>query len=70
MNRCLPAGAYEELKPPNLPLVNEKMEMTICVSPEAGWGELEAFIGETTSTLTVEMYQFTAPHIFEATRQP
>jgi hypothetical protein len=59
-------GAYEELKPPNLPLVNEKMEMTICVSPEAGWSELEAFIGETTSTLTVAMYQFTAPHIFEA----
>jgi hypothetical protein len=59
-------GAYEEPKPPNLPLVSEKMEMTICVSPEAGWGELEAFIGETTSTLTVAMYQFTAPHIFEA----
>jgi hypothetical protein len=59
-------GAYEEPDPPNLPLVKEKMEMTICVSPEAGWSELEAFLGETTSTLTVAMYQFTAPHIFEA----
>lgn len=59
-------GAYEEPNPPNLPLVKERMEMTICVSPEAGWSELETFIRETTSTLTVAMYQFTAPHIFEA----
>jgi hypothetical protein len=59
-------GAYEEPNPPNLPLVKEKMEMTICVSPEAGWSELESFLGETESTLTVAMYQFTAPHIFEA----
>src|SRR3979411_2755898 len=42
------------------------MEMTICVSPEAGWSELETFLGETESTLTVAMYQFTAPHIFKA----
>jgi hypothetical protein len=60
------SGAYEPPKPPNLPLVKEKMAMTICVSPEAGWSELESFIGDTTSTLTVAMYQFTAPHIFEA----
>ena len=59
-------GAYEEPNPSNLPLVKESMEMTICVSPEAGWGELETFLGQTTSTLTVAMYQFTAPHIFEA----
>lgn len=59
-------GAYEPPEPPNLPLVKEKMAMTICVSPEAGWSELESFIGDTTSTLTVAMYQFTAPHIFEA----
>jgi hypothetical protein len=29
-------GSYEELNPPNLPLVNEAMDVTICVSPEAG----------------------------------
>ena len=40
--------------------------MTICVSPEAGWSELETFLGDTKSTLTVAMYQFTAPHIFKA----
>lgn len=59
-------GSYEEPNPANLPLVAQKMTMTICVSPEAGWSELETFIGETTSTLTVAMYQFTAPHIFDA----
>jgi hypothetical protein len=59
-------GGYTEPDPPNLPLVKEKMDLTICVSPEAGWGELEAFLGETKSTLTVAMYQFTAPHIFKA----
>jgi hypothetical protein len=59
-------GSYKEPQPPNLPLVNEAMELTICVSPEAGWSELEAFLSETKSTLTVAMYQFTAPHIFEA----
>jgi PLD-like domain len=59
-------GSYQPPKPPNLPLVDEPMEMTICVSPEAGWSELESFLGETKSTLTVAMYQFTAPHIFKA----
>jgi hypothetical protein len=29
-------GSYEELNPPDLPLVKEKMDVTICVSPEAG----------------------------------
>ena len=42
--------------------------MTICVSPEAGWGELETFLAGTKKRLTVAMYQFTAPHIFEAVR--
>jgi phospholipase D-like protein len=59
-------GAYEEPNPPNLPLVKEKMGLTICVSPEAGWSELESFLAATESTLTVAMYQFTAPHIFQA----
>jgi hypothetical protein len=59
-------GAYEEPDPPNLPPVKEKMELTICVSPEAGWSELESFLADTKKTLTVAMYQFTAPHIFKA----
>jgi hypothetical protein len=60
------SGSYEPLDPPNLPLVEEPMELTICVSPEAGWSELEDFLGGTQKSLTVAMYQFTAPHIFDA----
>jgi hypothetical protein len=59
-------GAYEPLEPSQLPLVDERMKATICVSPEAGWGELEAFLAGTQERLTVAMYQFTAPHIFKA----
>jgi hypothetical protein len=61
-------GAYEPLDPSRLDLVDEEMEATICVSPEAGWSELEAFLGETKKRLTVAMYQFTAPHVFTAVR--
>jgi PLD-like domain len=59
-------GTYEPMDPPNLPLVEEKMGLTVCVSPEAGWSELEAFLGGTRKRLTVAMYQFTAPHVFKA----
>ena len=59
-------GSYQEPEPPRLMPVSEEMDLTICVSPEAGWGELEAFLVNTTDTLTVAMYQFTAPHIFDA----
>src|SRR5215470_1988520 len=60
------SGSYEELDPPDLPPVKEKMELTICVSPEAGWSELQSFLAGTEKRLTVAMYQFTAPHIFKA----
>ena len=59
-------GTYEPQDPPNLPLVEEEMGLTICVSPEAGWSELETFLGATRKRLTVAMYQFTAPHVFKA----
>jgi phosphatidylserine/phosphatidylglycerophosphate/cardiolipin synthase-like enzyme len=59
-------GSYEELDPPDLPLVKEQMDVTICVSPESGWSELQTFLAGTRKRLTVAMYQFTAPHIFEA----
>jgi hypothetical protein len=59
-------GSYEPPDPPNLPRVEERMELTISVSPEAGWSELENFLSETEKGLTVAMYQFTAPHIFDA----
>ena len=59
-------GSYEELNPTKLVPVHEEMDLIICVSPEAGWRELEAVLAATEERLTVAMYQFTAPHIFEA----
>lgn len=59
-------GKYKPLQPPALPEVEEIMQVTICVSPEAGWQELENFLNGTEERLTVAMYQFTAPHIFQA----
>jgi hypothetical protein len=59
-------GSYDALQPLDLPLIKEKMDLTICVSPEAGWSELETFLARTEKRLTVAMYQFTAPHIVKA----
>src|SRR5262245_28787676 len=59
-------GSYEDLVPPNLPLVKEAMDLTVCVSPDASWSELETFLDGTEKRLTVAMYQFTAPHILNA----
>ena len=62
-------GTYEPLDPPDLPVVDEEMEATICVSPEAGWSQLKQFLAGTGQRLTVAMYQFTAPHIFKAVEE-
>jgi hypothetical protein len=59
-------GSYLEPDSPRLTPVIEHMQLTICVSPEAGWSELENFLSGTGKSLTVAMYQFTAPHIFTA----
>jgi hypothetical protein len=45
--------------------VNEDMKMTCHVSPDEGWIQLKAFLGKTRKSLTVGMYDFTAPHIEE-----
>jgi hypothetical protein len=59
-------GKYELLTPSLLEPVAEQMKVTICVSPEAGWSELEKFLRGVQTHLLVGMYQFTAPHIFDA----
>lgn len=61
-------GTYVPMDPPDLPELNEEMEVTICVSPEAGWTPLKKFLEGTERRLIVAMYQFTAPHIFETLR--
>lgn len=59
-------GAYQPPNPSRLTRVEARMRLTLCVSPEAGWMELEDFLAGTRKSLTVAMYQFTAPHIFNA----
>jgi hypothetical protein len=52
----------------NLEAVTGPMVVTCHVSPDAGWPELQAFLRGTRAELTLGMYDFTAPHIFEAAR--
>jgi PLD-like domain len=54
--------------PPTLKLdrVKEHMKLVLCVSPEAGWPALETFFNAALHTLTIGMYEFTAPHVVEA----
>lgn len=40
--------------------------LTLHISPEQGWAELDPFIRGTQSSLVVGMYEFTAPHIDRA----
>ena len=41
-------------------------ELVIHISPELGWAQLEPFLAATTESLTVGMYEFTAPYIDKA----
>ena len=62
----LPHTTYK--KPAGLELeeVNEKMSVTVHVSPDAGWPTLREFLKATKNHLTVGVYNFTAPHIIDA----
>jgi hypothetical protein len=46
--------------------VHGPMKILCHASPDAGWPTLEAFLHQTQRTLTVAMYDFTAPHIVRA----
>jgi hypothetical protein len=46
-----------------LTAVTDDMTITCHASPDAGWPTLKAFLGDTTGSLTVGMYDFTSPHI-------
>jgi V8-like Glu-specific endopeptidase len=45
--------------------VDEEMTVTCHVSPDAGWPTLRDFLRGTKKTLTIGMYDFTAPHIID-----
>jgi V8-like Glu-specific endopeptidase len=51
---------------PGLNRVKAKMRVTAHVSPDAGWAQLEPFLGKTAKSLVVAMYDFGAPHILKA----
>ena len=64
-----PAG-HGYRKPDGLQLkaVRAAMTVTCHSSPDAGWPTLKKFLQGTKHTLTVAMYDFTAPHIFDAVK--
>jgi PLD-like domain len=61
-------GGYKPPSPEVITLqeVNDEMNVTCCVSPEQGWPRLQEFLNGVTETLTIAMYDFTAPHITDA----
>jgi hypothetical protein len=48
--------------------VTGPMTVTCHVSPDAGWSVLRPFLEETDQEVTLGMYDFTAPHIYQAVR--
>lgn len=53
----------------NLDPVTADMKLVLHVSPEAGWRELSKFLASGDGdSLTIGMYNFTAPHIIDAVR--
>jgi hypothetical protein len=51
--------------PANAPLdaITDTFTLTCHVSPDAGWPQLEGFLSQTATSLTVGMYDFTSAHI-------
>jgi PLD-like domain/Trypsin-like peptidase domain len=61
----IPRTTYKKPTGFQLEEVTEKMTVTCHVSPDAGWPTLREFLQKTKKTLTVGMYDFTAPHIID-----
>ena len=57
---------YKPPANPGLKRIKAKMKVNAHVSPDAGWTELKRFLGGATSSLTVGMYDFGAPHVADA----
>lgn len=53
---------------PDYPLatVNERMQLKLHISPDAGWTCLSDFLGQTKERLVIGMYDFGARHILDA----
>src|SRR5262249_8340547 len=49
--------------------INEELKLGLHVSPDAGWPILSEFFKKTTRSMTVGMYDFSAPHVVAAFEQ-
>ena len=64
----MPIITYEPPAGASLDPVTGPMVITCHVSPDAGWDVLRPFLEETRRSMTLGMYDFTAPHIYRAMR--
>jgi len=65
---ALPVITYTPPPGGSLAPVTGPMTVTCHVSPDAGWSMLRPFLVETDREVTLGMYDFTAPHIYQAVR--
>ena len=65
---AVPIITYEPPAGASLDPVTGPMVITCHVSPDAGWDVLRPFLEETRRSMTLGMYDFTAPHIYRAIR--
>jgi hypothetical protein len=65
---AVPIITYEPPAGVSLDPVTGPMIITCHVSPDAGWSILRPFLEETRLSMTLGMYDFTAPHIYRAIR--
>lgn len=58
-----PELSYSGPEGVSLAEIEAKAKVTVCASPDAGWSVLDRFLSETSESLTVGLYDFTAKHI-------
>jgi phospholipase D-like protein len=58
---------YQKLPATTLAEITGSFKVTCVASPDDGWPTLKPFLTGVTKTLTVGMYEFTAPHIVQTT---
>jgi PLD-like domain len=58
---------YQKLPLATFAEINGNFTITCVASPDDGWPTLKPFLAGVKKTLTVGMYEFTAPHIVQAT---
>ncbi len=60
----VPEFGYVKPEGLNLDAVHEPMDVICHVSPDEGWPVLEEFLGRTKKSLTLGIYDLSAPHVF------